>query len=140
MTQNPPRWADAILRLSLKTTDRETVSGDLLEEYRAAIVPARGKASANAWYVRQVAGFVWRATWVWAVLFSGAFVARQAWDFLVPTHDFVFRSQLTTYAAVALLAGSAFWAAWRSGSFVAGLVITIVMTQIAAVLSVAGVS
>src|SRR5688500_10263372 len=35
----PPRWAEAILRLLLKPEDRESVSGDLLEEYRETIVP-----------------------------------------------------------------------------------------------------
>ena len=139
-TANPPVWAEIVLRQVLKRGDRESVSGDLLEEYRDAIVPARGRAAADAWYIRQVAGFLWRATFVWALLFSGAFVLRQAFDFLVPTRDFVFRSELTTYTAIAILAATSFWAAWRSGSFIAGIVVTVVMTQIAAVLSVAGVS
>jgi len=30
----PPRWAEATLRLLLKPEDRDSVSGDLLEEYR----------------------------------------------------------------------------------------------------------
>jgi hypothetical protein len=136
----PPRWADTILQMSLKRSDRESISGDLLEAYRDAIVPARGKAAADRWYVRQVAGYLWRATWVWAVLFSGAFVIRQAYDFLVPTTDFVFRAELTTYTAVAILAATSFWSAWRSGSFIAGIVLTVVMTEIAAVASVVGVS
>ena len=44
----PPRWAEAILRVLLKPHDRETVSGDLLEEYRDTIVPTRGRA-ADLW-------------------------------------------------------------------------------------------
>jgi len=140
MTERPPEWAEIALRMSLKRVDRESVSGDLLEEYRASIVPARGERAADVWYVRQVVGFVWRATWFWAVLFSGAFVVRQEWDLFVPTHDFVFRSELTTWTAVALLAATAFWIAWRSGSFAAGIVMTVVMCEIAAVMSVIGVS
>jgi len=124
----------------LASEHRDNVSGDLLEEYRTTIVPARGPSAADRWYRRQVAGFVWRATWPWALLFSGAFVVRQAFDFFVPTHDFYFRSLLTTYTAVALLAATSLWSAWRSGSFVAGVLVTVVMTQIAAVLSVLGVS
>ena len=77
-TTRPPEWAEAVLRLSLNAADRENVSGDLLEEYRASIVPIRGKTAADRWYVRQVVGFVWRATWAWAVVFSGAFLARTA--------------------------------------------------------------
>ena len=136
----PPRWAEWLLRVALKRTDRETVSGDLLEEYRETIVPGRGQPAADRWYVWQAAGFMWRATWVWAVLFSGAFVIRQAVDFFIPTHQFYVRSLWTTYTAIALLAATSFWSAWRSGSFIAGVVVTVVMTQIAAVLSVAGVT
>lgn len=37
----PPPWAEAWLRSWLLTRDRETVSGDLLEEYRERIRPHR---------------------------------------------------------------------------------------------------
>ena len=102
----PPRWAEWLLRLTLKRGDRESVSGDLLEEYRDTVVPAPGQSAADVWYLRQVAGFLWRATWVWAVLFSGAFVIRQAVDFFIPTHEFYVRSLWTTYTAIALLAAT----------------------------------
>ena len=140
MQAAPPRWAEWLLRAALKRADRDSVSGDLLEEYRDTIVPARGKTAADGWYIRQVAGFLLRATWVWAALFSGAFVLRQAIDVRMPTHDFAFRSQVTSYTAIALMAATAFRSAWRSGSFVGGVVATVVMTQIAAVLSVIGVT
>jgi hypothetical protein len=45
----------------LKPEDRESVSGDLLEEYRETIVPTLGPA-ADRWYVRQVASFLLRAS------------------------------------------------------------------------------
>jgi hypothetical protein len=136
----PPQWAEWLLRVALKRADRDSVSGDLLEEYRDEIAPARGKPAADRWYLTQVAGFLWRAAWLWAALFSAAFVIRQAVDFLVPTNDFMIRSQMTTYTAVALMAATAFWSAWRSGSFVGGIVVTVAMTLIAAALSVSGVT
>ena len=64
---HPPEWAEALLRISLKQSDREAVSGDLLEEYRESAIPGSGSRRADVWYVLQVAGFVWRATWFWAV-------------------------------------------------------------------------
>ncbi len=134
----PPEWADALLRLSLKAMDRENVSGDLLEEYRGSIVPVRGKTAADWWYVGQVAGFVWRATWAWAVVFSGASLARTAYDWLVPTTDFHLRAELSTYIGVATLLSIGLWAGWRSRSFAAGVVIPVVASQIAAIISVAG--
>ena len=134
---SPPAWAEALLRLLLAPKDRDSVSGDLLEQYRDAIFPTRG-ATADAWYLRQVASFLWRRAWPWALIFSGAFVMRNAYDWLVPTTDFHVRSQVTTYFAIGTLLLVGFGAAWRSGSALAGIVVTVVASQIAAVFSVVG--
>jgi hypothetical protein len=58
---NPPRLSERLLRLLLTDRDRETITGDLLEEYREIAVPARGERGARRWYRRQVASFAWRA-------------------------------------------------------------------------------
>ena len=87
-TAMPPGWADAVLRILLAPQDRQTVSGDLLEEYRERIQPARGRRRADLWYVRQVAGFAWRGNRTWAGLLGSAFVARTALDWLLPTSNF----------------------------------------------------
>ena len=50
----PPRCAEWMLRALLKPRDRETVTGDLLEEYREVILPARGRARAVLWYLAQM--------------------------------------------------------------------------------------
>jgi hypothetical protein len=134
----PPEWAEALLWWCLKSTDREDVSGDLLEEYRASIVPSRGEAAADAWFVAQVAGFLWRATWLWALMFSALFVARTAYDWRVPTTDFATRSAVSAWSGVAVLFIAAMWTAWRSRSFTAGLLIAMITSQIAAVMSVVG--
>jgi hypothetical protein len=49
----PPRWLERFLLLVLKRRDRETVCGDLLEEYREVILPGRGPFRANLWFLRQ---------------------------------------------------------------------------------------
>ncbi len=54
----PPRWAEWLLEAMLKARDRDTVSGDLLEEYREVIVPTRGRKRANLWYLRQALSLV----------------------------------------------------------------------------------
>ena len=59
----PPRWAEALLRFSLRPADRESTSGDLLEEYRAVRHPALGGLRADAWYVKHVLSVVWRLIW-----------------------------------------------------------------------------
>jgi hypothetical protein len=134
----PPLWAETILRLVLKPEDRESVPGDLLEEYREVIQPSCGSRAADLWYIRQVGGFLWRATWIWALFFSGAFIARTAFDWLVPTHDFHARSNMSTAVGVALLFSAGFAAAWRSRSVMAGPLAAVVTSQIAAIISVVG--
>ena len=48
----PPRWADALLRFLLPPRDRDSVTGDLIEEYREVILPSRGRWRADLWYFR----------------------------------------------------------------------------------------
>src|SRR2546430_484197 len=96
---SPPSWADALLRLALPRADQDSISGDLLEEYRQEIVRTKGHAAADLWYVVQVFGYVWRATRLGALVFSGAFLTRTVWDWLVPTADFTTRSAVTTSVA-----------------------------------------
>jgi hypothetical protein len=64
---NPPDAAELILRALLPLDMRETVSGDLLEEYRESRVPAVGEFRADLWYWRQVGGMWLRAYW-WLVV------------------------------------------------------------------------
>ena len=56
----PPRWSESLLRALLRDRDRDTISGDLLEEYRESAVPTLGERGARRWYRRQVARLVWR--------------------------------------------------------------------------------
>jgi hypothetical protein len=137
--RNPPAWAERILRLLLAPEHRDSVSGDLLEEYRISVVPGRGRLRADVWYVRQVAGFVWRAASVWAVLLAATVIGRDALDWwLSPTDDFYARSLVSTAVAVALFTGAGAWTAWRSRSIRAGAVAGIAMGLIAGVIVNAG--
>jgi hypothetical protein len=56
---SPPSWAEAMLRSLLTPSDRESISGDLLEEYRASKHPLLGAIRANVWYVKQVVSVLW---------------------------------------------------------------------------------
>ncbi|HEY1947504.1 MAG TPA: hypothetical protein VGG97_10890 [Bryobacteraceae bacterium] len=49
----PPAWLERTLLLFLNARDRETISGDLLEEYREEQLPRLGSIRANYWYLRQ---------------------------------------------------------------------------------------
>lgn len=120
MSDRPPQWAEHVLRALLPPDRFESVSGDLLEAYRARIHPAPGTLSADASYIWQVCGFVWRATLVPAVLFGGAVAIRTALDWLVPTADFHSRAVLSTYCGLGILLAAGSLASWRSGSVVSG--------------------
>jgi len=54
----PPGWLERLLMLCLSARDRETISGDLLEEYREEQVPRLGSLRANVWYLRQSVSFL----------------------------------------------------------------------------------
>lgn len=134
----PPHWADVVLRMLLAPEDRESVPGDLLEEYRERIHPARGRRRADLWYVSQVAGFVWRGNRTWAVLLSGAFVARTGLDWLSPTADFHLRSMVSTMLSAGIFVSVGFLAAWRSRSIRAGILAGVATALIGAIISIVG--
>jgi hypothetical protein len=57
--ETPPRWAEAWLRAALGAKDRESVVGDLAEEYQETLLPERGRLRADLWYLRHVASVLW---------------------------------------------------------------------------------
>jgi hypothetical protein len=52
--QGPPRWAEFLLERLLPTRDRESVTGDLREDYAEFILPQFGRLRANLWYLHQI--------------------------------------------------------------------------------------
>lgn len=124
--------------MALRPVEFETLSGDLLEEYRESRLPALGEARANAWYVRQVVGFVARASLTWGILLGGLVVARQALDWFVPPVDFHTRAAASTYVALSILLMAGFRASWRSRSWPAGAIAGVVTAGVAALISLFG--
>lgn len=138
MRTSPPVWAEAVLRTFLKAESFPNVSGDLLEQYRDSILPARGLFRADRWYVSQVFGFVLRGALPWAALFAAAAVARNMLDWLNPATDYHARALTSTALAVGILLVAGFWTAWRSGSFLAGAVTGLSASTVAAGLTIVG--
>ena len=140
-TTLPPRWAESLLRMLLPPEDRDSVSGDLLEEYRESIVPALG-AKATGWYVRQVAGYVLRKAWIWGALVGAILVTRYLFDTLAPvryTPGVVHpRSAIMSYALIATFALGSGWQAWRSGHLGSGVLVAFATAAFGGALSAAG--
>jgi hypothetical protein len=134
----PPGWAEVLLRAFLIPGDSDSVSGDLLEQYRESVRPARGRRRADLWYVTQVLGFVWRSARLWAALFAVAFLARTALDWLVPPADFHARANVSTLLGAGIVLLAALRAASRSGSFAAGPIIGVATAAIAAPIELVG--
>jgi hypothetical protein len=137
----PPRWADSLLLMLLPREDRESVSGDLLEEYRESIVPTLGRA-ADTWYVRHVAAYVLRVTWAWAAIVGAILLTRYLFDSLVPAqytpgviHP---RSAMMSYSLMATFALGSGWQAWRSGHVRSGMVVALAAALFGGALSALG--
>jgi hypothetical protein len=137
-TVSPPRWAEELLRTILGREHGETVSGDLIEQYRDSVYPSHGQSRADWWFIRQVGGFAWRATWVWAAIFAALWLGREAIDWFVPTTDFLMRSVILTYSTIALFTALGCWRAWRTRSLRASALAALIAALISAVFKTIG--
>ena len=140
MTSNPapPEWAERVLQAFLSSHAFESVSGDLLEEYRDTVFPARGRRGADSWYVSQVIGYAWPSAGVWATLFAVSFLARAAVDWRLPTTDFQMRSTVSTALGLGIFLLAGLWAGVRTGSIRAGAVVGVATTGLAVPLQLIG--
>jgi hypothetical protein len=129
-----PAWAETLLRLLLPPKDRETVSGDLLEEYRETIIRTLGPA-ANRWYLRQVGSFLLRASWLWGAVLGAALVIRYLLDTFIPPTNYWMRATVLTYTIMAACLLAGFTAAWRTRSTRAGVLTSLTAATMGALSS-----
>ncbi len=71
----PPRIAQLLLNAALRPRDVESITGDLLEEYRDVRRPSLGRRRADAWYAVQVLSVFGRLVWPFAL---ALIIARSA--------------------------------------------------------------
>ena len=133
-TPAPPAWADAWLRLLLPVRDRETVSGDLMEEYRDSVRPGTTQFAADTWYIRQVIRLGWQAC-AWGVVLAALYCARIIYDWFVPTAHFGPRSELTTLTMISTLLVIGASSTLRTRSIKSGIAHTASALVVSAVLS-----
>ena len=131
----PQSWALALLSLFLPARGRDGILGDLLEEYHETQLPARGAAPANRWFVRQMLGFLWRASLPWGLLVSALMVGRDILDVTIPTSDFRLRAAVTTWTCISLFTAGGLYAGWRAQRTLSGTVVGFVAAVIACVIS-----
>jgi hypothetical protein len=136
--RTPPAWAEWLLHLAVKPTEYDNVAGDLLEEYRDGVLPARGARRADLWYVSQVLVFLFNDAKLWGALYGAAFISRTALDWFVPTVDVHTRSIVSTYLGIGVVTLAGFAGTRRSGSIVSGTVSGVATIAVGAAISVGG--
>lgn len=131
-TPLPPAWARRLLELVTSARERESVQGDLLEEYAESVLPERGRAAANRWYTRQVWAFWWRASWTAGLALGGNLGGRMVIDIVAPSVQPDARAAITTYLAIGLFAVWGFLTGRRTGRTLSGTIVGILAAVVAA--------
>lgn len=136
---NPPVAAELILHGLLPVGMAETVSGDLLEEYRESRVPAVGEFRADLWYWRQVSGMWLRAYW-WVVAAAvllhvvhdvfETFRAPSGASYLDGLSTFVY-AVLSPVGLVGIIGLATAYGSWRAGRWQGGFVAALGVSAIA---------
>src|SRR5579864_723262 len=138
--QKPPRWAEWLLRSLVRPGDRESISGDLLEEYREVRRPALGVLRADAWYVGHVLSVFFRLLWPFAI----AMIALHEFNRLVALPNaslFQAPGVSAQDATLCLLAGysaSQRTGLIRAGAILAGAINAMVVAAVFVVMAIKG--
>jgi hypothetical protein len=111
---------ERLLRTFVNARDRETIAGDLLEEYREVVLPARGRLRAQMWYLRQAISFIEGVRFGLLVgIVFGTWNLISTW--LDPLADDS-HVMLTFFGPMMLAWGIAgFISTWRSGRLTTGI-------------------
>jgi len=126
---NPPVLPQALLHVLLPVERRESVVGDLLEEYRDTRVLSMGRFRANLWYWQQVFGFWLRDYWGFVLPVFGLFALRDVLSvFRSPSGHPYFNVEflfglVTMSPFVFLLTGA--YGSWRTRRWAGGILATL---------------
>lgn len=104
---------------------RETIIGDVLEEYRQAVAPARGHLRADLWYATQLVRAGWMLAAGFCFLAATFGIWREMLDELVavsPAGDYRLRAAMLTWAMAGCCVSSGLCAGWRTGGIAAGAI------------------
>ena len=113
------------MSLFVPARTRDSVVGDLLEEYRDTQVPSRGESGADVWYCRQALAFVWTASAPAGFAVAGTLTVRMLTDVLAPSAQLSGRAWITTLLGMGIRVGpvSGRPDAWRAVVMVAATVV-----------------
>jgi hypothetical protein len=119
---DPPRWADALLRMLVRRADAESIPGDLLEEYREVRRPTLGRVRADAWYVRHVLSVLGRVIAPCAM--SIAAFKLSVLGVKIPGNRSLVQAPGVSLVEAAIYLCGSFYASRRTGRTATGVVVT----------------
>src|SRR5262249_10887245 len=118
---DPPRWAQALLRVLLRPTDFESIAANLLDEYQEVRRSSQGRIRADARYITHVVTVLSRVMWPWLA----AIIALRILSFPLPSG---WNPSLVPAPGVSLLDAVIFLAAGLYSSHRARRILTGVVT------------
>ena len=132
---HPPARAQRLLASLVPQSRRDSIVGDLLEEYNQTQVPDHGVAAADRWFMRQALGFLWSAAAIPGLLVGCVITARTLVDAAAPVAETAGRAWMTTLAVmlIFMFTGLALGLSRRpfGGVVVTALAATVVGTVVA---------
>jgi hypothetical protein len=135
---DPPPWAHSLLPWLVRADRADNIDGDLLEEYREAILPTRGRRRADVWYVRQIAVFLWRLSWIFAVVVALQELTRMLADTVVPPQSYQLRASVSTWSAISAYLFAGVHASWRTHRAGTGAIVALAAHVIGQAIAIAG--
>jgi hypothetical protein len=135
---DPPRVAHLLLPWLVRADRADNIDGDLLEEYREAMLPTRGRRRADLWYVRQIAVFLWRLSWIFAVVVALQVLTRMIADTVAPPQSSQLRARLSTWGAIAAYLFAGAYAGWRTHRAVTGAIVALAAHVLGQTIAIAG--
>jgi hypothetical protein len=130
---HPPSRAIALISLLAPASRRDSIVGDLLEEYSETQVPRDGQRAADRWFMRQALGFLWSAAAAPGLLLAVLLTLRALWDAVLPVADLSTRAAITTWAAMALFAATGFRSGRTTRQLTSAMVTALTATAIATI-------
>jgi hypothetical protein len=135
----PPSWAQSCIAMLVPAGRRDSIVGDLLEEYLDARLPQFGRVAADRWFVRQSLGFVWAASILPGVLVGAILTGRMLLDVAMPVPDTSERAWVSTLVTMLLFTLTGFRVGLSTRRVPGAIVTALAATCIGIVLSYAGV-
>jgi hypothetical protein len=137
MISRPPRRAQWLIGVLVPRATRDSVLGDLLEEYTETQLPARGQAAADRWYMRQSLGFLWTAASPAGLWMAGNLTGRLMLDVVsidgATPGQLAARAWVTTLIAMAIFAACGFRLGRSTGRATGAVPMAVAATGIATV-------